>query len=511
MTEPRYLGIDAGGSKTVCLVGDGAVVLGRGESGPANPNVAGIDGFRRALTEAAWAALDATGDRRATAAWIGIAGSEGARMRADLREVAADVLQTDAVWISHDGRLVLAAAGLMHGIAVVSGTGSSVYGLREDGLEVTVGGWGHLLGDEGSGYDIARRALRAVTQAADGRAPATLLGRASPRELGVRDVPALRRRYYPAPPVTEVARLAAVVLDLAANDEVCAAIVRDAASDLASAVTTCRARLGLTDRDVTVAAGGGLLAPTSPLFAALAALLEGGDAAGGPAGTVRLVSGHGEPATGALALARREQEPRAAAGRSDEQAEVMASEGGLRMIGHGRIGRLLGVAGSLVLVAACAGGGATPAGSVGGPSGSPAGSGSPGASAGGGYQGPLDWWHLGYAPGGTTATSKLVDDAVAAYKKKHTGIDITVTGTRFSDEGLARLDTALAAQSGPDIPAGSLRTGCRAMGRRASFRPSTSTSRPTTRRTSCRTSSRALPSTANISRGRNGSRRSGTT
>ncbi|MBA3958785.1 MAG: sugar ABC transporter substrate-binding protein [Chloroflexi bacterium] len=67
------------------------------------------------------------------------------------------------------------------------------------------------------------------------------------------------------------------------------------------------------------------------------------------------------------------------------------------------------------------------------------------------YQGPLDWWHLGYAPGGETATSQLVDDAVAAYMAKHPGVDITVTGIPFSDEGLARLDTGLAAGSGPDI------------------------------------------------------------
>jgi len=311
MPEPLYLGVDAGGSKTVCLVGDQVAVLGRGEAGPANPSIAGIDGFRRSLTEAAGAALKAAGGRRPTAAWIGIAGSEGVRMRADLRDVAAATLHTDAVWISHDGRLMLAAAGLVRGIAVVAGTGSSVYGLRHDGSEVTVGGWGHLLGDEGSGYDIARRALRAVTQAADGRAPATMLAEAIPAALGVADVPALRGRCYPAPPVGEVAQLAAVVLELAAQDEVSASIVREAATDLATAVRACRARLGWMGPDVAVAAGGGLLAPGSPLVAELAAQLAGLGAAADTDGVLRLVSVHGEPATGALALARQEQRQRA--------------------------------------------------------------------------------------------------------------------------------------------------------------------------------------------------------
>jgi multiple sugar transport system substrate-binding protein len=67
------------------------------------------------------------------------------------------------------------------------------------------------------------------------------------------------------------------------------------------------------------------------------------------------------------------------------------------------------------------------------------------------YSGPLEWWHLGYTPGGETPTSQLVDDAVAAYEESHPDIDITVTGIPFSDEGLAQLDTALATEEGPDI------------------------------------------------------------
>jgi multiple sugar transport system substrate-binding protein len=75
----------------------------------------------------------------------------------------------------------------------------------------------------------------------------------------------------------------------------------------------------------------------------------------------------------------------------------------------------------------------------------------PAGSPAGGYQGPLEWWHLGYAPGGETATSQLVDDAVAAYEANNPGIDITVTGLTFDEAGLARLDTAIVAGSGPDI------------------------------------------------------------
>jgi multiple sugar transport system substrate-binding protein len=109
---------------------------------------------------------------------------------------------------------------------------------------------------------------------------------------------------------------------------------------------------------------------------------------------------------------------------------------------------VLALATTLAL-AACNGGGASPsaAASEGGEPGSAQASPSEEAA----YSGPLEWWHLGYTPGGETPTSQLVDDAVAAYEASHPDIDITVTGIPFSDEGLAQLDTALATEEGPDI------------------------------------------------------------
>jgi len=299
MSEPLFLGFDAGGSKTVCLAGDRSIVVGRGEGGPGNPKVAGLDGFRSALGESARGALGAAGRQRAAGAWIGVAGSEGSGVRETLRRAALDALDAEEVWISHDARLLLAAADVSSGIAVVAGTGSSVYGQAGDGREMTVGGWGHLLGDEGSGYDICRRALRAVTQAADGRGPQTRLSEAIPAALGVAGVAELRERCYPVPPVPELARLAKVVLDLAPADEVSASIVAGAAADLALAVHTCSERLELPlSSPVRIVAAGGLLRPGSPLLALLAVALAARDA------SYQVSPLTAEPASGALALAR---------------------------------------------------------------------------------------------------------------------------------------------------------------------------------------------------------------
>lgn len=303
MTEQLFMGFDAGATKTVCLVGDRQATIGRGESGPANPSSAGVAGFAAAIGAAARSALagifpSATEESRPRA-WIGVAGAETRGMAAALRAAAIDALGAREVWISHDGRLLLAAAGVDSGIAVVAGTGSSVYGLSTGGREVTVGGWGHLLGDEGSGYDIARQALRAVTQAADGRGPRTRLTVTIPAALGVPSVHALRSRLYPAPAVADVAQLARVVLDESAADDVASAIVTRAARDLADAVHACRRLLGAADASaLPVVLGGGLLGERSPLLARLGGELDQAD------GKYRVMPLTHEPAAGALALAR---------------------------------------------------------------------------------------------------------------------------------------------------------------------------------------------------------------
>ena len=300
MIEPRYVGIDAGGSTTVCLIGDGTSTLARGSAGPANPTLVGVDGFRAAIGAALEAAARDLPPAPVAMAWLGVAGSERPALRAQLEALAREALGTARAEISHDAQLLLAAAGVEHGIGLVAGTGSSAYGRAEDGRELSVGGWGHLLGDEGSGYDIAVRALRAVTAAADGRGPRTALEGIVAAWADVDDPRGLRERLYPAPTVTEIARLAQAVLGAADDDEVAAAIVESAAGELAALVEGCAARLFDPPHGgrVPVVLSGGLLAPGSALHLRLVRRLEA------PPVRYRPINPSREPAAGALALAR---------------------------------------------------------------------------------------------------------------------------------------------------------------------------------------------------------------
>src|SRR5918999_1798167 len=99
-----FVGVDAGGSTTVCIIENARGELRRGAAGPANPSLVGVDGFRSALRSA----VEAGGGDRLTAvtsAWVGVAGSERPELRAELRAAAADALMTPSVRISHDARL----------------------------------------------------------------------------------------------------------------------------------------------------------------------------------------------------------------------------------------------------------------------------------------------------------------------------------------------------------------------------------------------------------------------
>jgi len=300
MAEDRYLGIDVGGSKTTCLVGDGTVTLGRGTAGAGNPSLVGLDGFRAAIATAAREALNDLSPASIVVAWLGVAGSEQPLVRDQLRAAAAKELGAARTVISHDARLLLAAADVTHGIGLVAGTGSSAFGVSESGREVSVGGWGHLLGDEGSGHDIAVRALRAVTAAIDGRGPHTRLGELLFERLAVRDANELRERCYPAPAINDIARLAETVLAAADSDHVAGTIVDAAADELMKLVDACAAgAVESSDaRAVPVVLAGGLLAPGSALHRRLVERLAAPPIRYCPIVPTR------EPAAGGLALAR---------------------------------------------------------------------------------------------------------------------------------------------------------------------------------------------------------------
>lgn len=157
-TNEIILGIDCGGSGTVCaaVAADGRL-LGIGRGGPANPLSTGMEQAGQAVAEAVQACLNSLDSERVIAVHVGGADEEldpGAEYLSYLRRFPRVTVSSDlyAAW---------AGAGLLEpGTIVAAGTGSMALTVTAAGEQIRRGGWGHLLGDEGSAYRIGLSALR---------------------------------------------------------------------------------------------------------------------------------------------------------------------------------------------------------------------------------------------------------------------------------------------------------------------------------------------------------------
>ncbi len=299
-----YLGVDGGGSHTVALLAaaDGSV-LGRGEGGPSNLQAVGPEGALRALDEAVSAAFGAAGLRRGpvASACLGLAGAGREEDRRLVRDWAGRVGLAGRVDVRSDAALLLAAGTLDGwGLAVVAGTGSIAFGQAPDGGTARAGGWGYLLGDEGSGSALALAALRAAVRAGDGRGPPTALLPRFLERLGLAQAQDLVGCLYGGGwDRAALAALAPLVLATAeVGDGVAGGLVDDAARELAVAAAAVVRRLALDPAGVPVALAGGLLVGSDGYRQRLLGSLK---EMGVVPGAVALVA---EPARGAVRVAR---------------------------------------------------------------------------------------------------------------------------------------------------------------------------------------------------------------
>ncbi len=308
LNDDLVLGLDGGGTSTVALLARRAggragawELLGRGVAGPSNPHAVGTGRALRSLDEAVERAFAAAGVPRkpVRAACLGVAGAGRPDDQRVIAGWADRVGLAHAVDVTGDAPL-LPAAGTPDGwgAAVVAGTGSMAFATDRAGLTARAGGWGHLLGDEGSGYALALAGLQAVARAADGRGPATLLTDRLLDEFGLdRPEEMIRAVYGGATDRTSVAALAPLVLALAdAGDRVAASLAADAAGHLALAVAAAARQLDLGPT-FPLAVAGGLLLNSAGYQARLLDALRARGLRPDPVTLVR------EPAEGAVRLA----------------------------------------------------------------------------------------------------------------------------------------------------------------------------------------------------------------
>jgi N-acetylmuramic acid 6-phosphate etherase len=300
------LGIDGGGTKTVVWLAPvaGNTILGRGSSGPSNPQALGFQTACRSLDQAIQAAFDDAKLETAcvASACLALAGVDRENDRRHIETWAAKRRLARNFQVVHDALPVL-AAGTPNGwgVALIAGTGSLGFGCSADGRSARSGGWGYLFGDEGSGYAIALAALRAAAQAADGRGPQTRLLDRLLTALNLRNPDELISAIYPErADRPSIAALAEPVLQTAADgDAVALQIITGAADDLAAMVAVLVRKLDFNPQAFPLALAGGVLLQSPLMRQRLGEALVRQQLTAGPMNTVA------EPVAGAVVLARK--------------------------------------------------------------------------------------------------------------------------------------------------------------------------------------------------------------
>lgn len=297
-----FLGVDGGQSSTKAVIGDAeGNIIGEATAGPCN-HVSAAEAaakFLRVMRECVGEAANRAGlaaeDIQFRAACLGMSGGPH-----DKSELLRQIIRTPNLLVTHDGQIAL--AGAMSGgpgTIVIAGTGSFAFGENASGLSVRAGGWGFIYGDEGSAFDVARQAVRAILREQEGWGAHTDLTPALLEATDTRDANELLHRLYtPDWPRARVATLAGIVDRIAeSGDRVALDLMNNAAQQLAFLAAAVRRQLFGEDEPSGLAWVGGLFESTILLsrFRTLIEL-EGSATPGPPA--------HG-PAVGALMLAYR--------------------------------------------------------------------------------------------------------------------------------------------------------------------------------------------------------------
>lgn len=296
----HVLGIDAGGTKTTCLLADTTGrIIAAAHAGGANLQASGELQLEKVLHRVMEEAL---GERDITPAAIclGIAGVDRPRDSEAVRAIMRRIGFKARTVVVNDALIALVAGtGAEAGVVIVSGTGSIAYGRDADGRAARAGGWGYLLGDEGGGFWIGRSALSAVVRQFDGRGPTTLLTDLVLEELRLSSPTELIHAVYDGGLQRRtIAGIAAVVqraTDL--GDGVASEILSRAGAELTTAAASVIARLEMRGAAFrTVLAGGIFLGVPSLVSNVTARLSEIA-----PRTEVHLLDR--EPAVGAVTLA----------------------------------------------------------------------------------------------------------------------------------------------------------------------------------------------------------------
>ncbi|MCX8170934.1 MAG: hypothetical protein N3E47_03030 [Candidatus Bathyarchaeota archaeon] len=266
MSGILVLGVDGGATKTVCVIADENFrVVGVGKAGPCNYNVVGVENARRNVERAIETAYSGISDERLRGkiADVGCFGIGGLTTQSDHELISSKIVPSESarnrVIVNDVVVAFYAVTGGEPGIVVVAGTGSIAYGMNKMGESMISGGWGWLIGDEGSAFYIARRALASASKAYDGRGRKTILVDMFREEFGVSDFKHIVPKIYHEVTSTNIASLSKIVFSAAMKgDKVAMGILRNAGEELGKAAVAVARKLFAKDEHILIGVSGGV-------------------------------------------------------------------------------------------------------------------------------------------------------------------------------------------------------------------------------------------------------------
>lgn len=262
--KPLVLGVDGGGTKTAGLIADlSGNILARREVGATNPNVVGFEtsakNLHQLITKCCEDLRCQPNELQSIVLALAGAGKEANRKR--IKESVTKLFENTSpkslqISVETDWRAALEGAfGGGPGVVIIAGTGSVVTGKTERKEIITVGGWGRILGDEGSGYYLGREALRLVTLTFDGRGEPTKLRELFAKKLNWQTREDVITAVYQDK--FELSKLAPLVMEAASDhDLVAQRLLQQGAAHLADQARVIVMKMGILRKVGLVLCGG---------------------------------------------------------------------------------------------------------------------------------------------------------------------------------------------------------------------------------------------------------------
>jgi N-acetylglucosamine kinase-like BadF-type ATPase len=259
------IGIDGGGTKTVLKISDlDRNLIGTYEGGPCNLNSSSVENVEKMLKELIMSSVKDSmiSIKDCRGICIGTAGAGREREKSIIQNIIQDTGYSERLIVTDDAVTALyGGCGKGEGIILISGTGSICFGINASGEKCRVGGWGHLIGDEGSAYDIAVRILNSVMKSYDGREGETVLKELVLKRLKLDKVEDLIEYVYRKGKIkNDIADLALILSEACSKgDRIAIKIEEEAAVDLFNHVKVVVEKLKLQDKETNLVTNGGVI------------------------------------------------------------------------------------------------------------------------------------------------------------------------------------------------------------------------------------------------------------